>query len=358
MAAIKIKKSTLIEAIQTIKPGLSNKEISGVEQSDCICFMDGKLVAFNDTICVHTKIPLDISSTAIHAAEFMDAINKSNPDEDGNLSLEFKNSELVIKAGVEGKKRKAIIGLTLRNEVKLPSHKIITNIKGWKDLHPDLLRGIAFCIPAAAKSMVKPILQALSFTKEYIDASDGYRISRYFLDGEASKLLGEVPASSLEKMLGTPFNPCQFAISNNFIHFSDGMENTIFSCRVMTGIGDYPHATITKMIFIKDGKEIAFPKDVLTSLERCSIFKPAVEQDEDVQIALTKNTLTISSETSFGWMKDEMESEYSGPEVTFFISPTNLQYILKHTNDAILGSNTIEFETKEFIHSMVLACKD
>ena len=115
-----MRRSDLLAALETVKPGLSNKEM--IEQATSFAFLGDRIVTYNDEISIsHPVQNLNIEG-AVQAEELYKLLSKLKKED---IEITTIDNELQIKCG----RTKA--GLTLQQEIKLPLEEI-TGKRKWK----------------------------------------------------------------------------------------------------------------------------------------------------------------------------------------------------------------------------------
>jgi hypothetical protein len=74
-----MQRQELIDALETVKPGLAQKEI--VEQSSSFAFIDGKVVTYNDEISISHPVEGLKVEGAVRAEELYQLLHRITRDE-------------------------------------------------------------------------------------------------------------------------------------------------------------------------------------------------------------------------------------------------------------------------------------
>lgn len=319
-----IKKSELLKALDTVKPGLSNKEM--IEQSTSFCFMNKNVVTYNDEISVSCPLDVDLEG-AINATELYAFVNKIGGDE-VEMSLN-ENNELVFKAG------KSKAGLRVQSEVTLPLSEI-GEVKKFKKLPDGFLKALKFCMGSCSSDMSRPVLTCVHVNETTVESSDGYRLANFTLSESipVSKFL--LPA----RICGTviAFKPTKIAEGEGWIHFKNE-TNAILSCRVFSE--DFPNTAPHLKV---KGAELEFPKETKAILEKAMIFsKKDSALDESIKVTFAKGKMEIRSESGTGWFEEKARTNYNGDAIVFDITPYLLKDILSDTNKATFSDIKLLF---------------
>ena len=92
---MKVKKENLRNALEIVKPGLSNKEL--IEQSTSFAFIKGRVVTYNDEISISHPVEDLKNSGAIKAEELYALLSKIKEEE---IDIVPQEAEILIKDGV------------------------------------------------------------------------------------------------------------------------------------------------------------------------------------------------------------------------------------------------------------------
>src|SRR5690625_1182784 len=91
---MKIKKSVLLDALEIVRPGLSNDEV--VEQSTSFAFIGDKVITYNDDISVSHPISNLGFEGAVRSQEIYEFLKKSRSE---TVHIEVTENEVKLKCG-------------------------------------------------------------------------------------------------------------------------------------------------------------------------------------------------------------------------------------------------------------------
>lgn len=330
-----MKKENLQYALEVVKPGLANKEV--VEQSTSFAFIDGKVVTYNDEISIsHPVEGLDITG-AIQAEELYQILKKIDKEE---IEISVVDNEIRLTAG------KSRAGLILHQEVKLPLEEIGA-IGKWKALPDNFLKGLQFAVPSCSRDNSRPKLTCVHCSdNNYIEASDGHRISRLTLSDPLPVASFLLPADSTLKVLR--LMPTKIAEGKGWIHFKTE-EGTILSCRVFEEkyLELDPHVKV-------EGNWVTLPETIYDIVDRANIFaKRDSVFDEEITITIEKQKLTVRSESDAGWFEEKTKIE-STDSLKFKITPILFKSIIKETQSFICSNKALRFDGEDWFYVMAL----
>ena len=322
---MRLNKEMLASALELVKPGLATKEF--IEQSTSFAFIEGRVVTYNDEICLsHPVEGLNITG-AIKANEFYQFINKIKKEE---IDVEISDNEILFKSG----RTKA--GFTLQKEIKLPLDEVAEKGR-WKKLPEDFSHYLSLAAGACGKDDTLRKATCVYIQKEGIlIGSDGNKIMKCDLETDFEINTCLLDAHSALEVVS--LNPYKVAESEGWLHFKT-KKGTILSCRLL----DDTYMSNIEELIVVEGVEITFPNTIINMLERASVFaKRDYILDENVDIQIEKNKLCITAKSDTGWYKDSIKI-VSEEDVAFSITPYLLRDILKETKNFRLSENAVKF---------------
>jgi len=336
---MKLKRSDLKAALEVVKPGLV---VNGVlEQSDSFAFVEDSVVTFNQELSISHPIEgMDITG-AVKADELYGLLAKLKAEE---LDISTTAEELLIKS----ERTKA--GLRLFADITLPLDQL-KNKGEWIKLDKDFLKALRFTMASCANQTSRPVLQNIHIHQTGLEASDGFRVSRYNVKTGLDNVL--LRASSAIKIL--QLNPVEVTMGgdtehgDSWIHFRNE-AGTIISC--MTTSEEYPNTdTVVKV----KGESITFPKAMDAMIDRAHVFsKDSDFLREKIEVVLDKRVLKMRAESETGWIEDSAPIRYDGEAFTFNVIPYLFKDILQETQTCILGKDRVKFETEDWVYVAIL----
>ena len=338
---MKILKAELIEKLEAVKPGLSNKEI--IEFADSFSFNGEHLITYNDFICV--KCPLDSGFIGtIKADAFYKIVKQIKPDKEGFIEITEENNELHLKA------KKAISGVPINREGSISLEELGQTPKKWSTLPDNFAEGIRLASFCASKDASNAKLTCLHIDKNMVESSDGLRAFRFTLDSEINQ---EFLLPAFISPVITQHQIQKYNLTKNWIHFKT-KGDIILSCRM------YQEQTFpdTSFLFDKGKDKVIFPEGIKESLERAIIFLPQAIEEQVTQIQITKKSIQVSSQSEAGWFKEKNICK-NEKEVSFEINPFFLKDILKNTQSATIieknGFELLIFQTKTWQYAISIS---
>ena len=321
-----LNKQKLKEALEIVKPGLSNKET--IQQTSSFAFLGDRIVTYNDEISIsHPLEGLEIEG-AIPAENLYKFLGKIKKDE---VELTLEGNEIII---VSGRSR---AGLTIESEVKLPLQEI-SGDKLWQELPENFNKFMSFAMTACSRNSSEPILGCVNVSKEgFLEASDGFRIVQCHLGSEMPLKTFLMPSTSILQIV--KIQPNLISEGNGWIHFKNE-ERTVISCRIFEGV--FP--AVEKHLEVK-GTKIILPRTIDEILDRAMVFaKKDSALDENVEITIENRRLKIRAESESGWFEESANIQYEDEKIQFNITPFLLKDILNETQECLVGKDKLKFE--------------
>jgi DNA polymerase III sliding clamp (beta) subunit (PCNA family) len=317
-----MNKSSLLKALEVVKPGLSNKDT--VEQTDTFGFKNGRVTTYNDEISISHPVDIDVEG-CIKAEELYAFLKKVKGDE---IEISLENNEIQFKAG------RAKAGLTLNSKVSQPLGEIDAP-KKWMPLPENFSLAIKMAAEVVKKDITQPILNCVHLKSNYVESTDNYRIYRYKFDNFNIGHSMLLPAKSAKELI--KINPTEISVGDEWIILRN-KENTEFACR--TKYGEFPN--VIKFLKVK-GEKITFPKSVLEIVDRAEVFAKRDDIfDEEITVEVKNEKIHFSSSSDTGWFKEyaKVKCEHN---FKFSMTPILFKDILNETRTSIFNGKTLKF---------------
>jgi DNA polymerase III sliding clamp (beta) subunit (PCNA family) len=335
---MKIKKDELKQALEIVKPGLANKEI--IEQTTSFAFTEGKVVTYNDEICISHPLPDVELQGVIKAEELYKFLSKVKNDE---IIITTEENEIQMKAG------RARAGFALMLEISLPLEEELKKESDWKPLPEKFLKALGFAIPCVAKDMSNPKLVCIHLNeKGVVEATDNFRLVRYELGEKLSFSSTLIPGVSMKEVL--KIKPTHVSSGRGWLHFKNE-QGTEISCRTL----DEKYVNVSDALPKDEGAfDFVFPKETTEVLDKAEIFMKQMNE-EGVNVSIAGTRLVVSSESETAWFKESIKiEEHKGKDFSFSITPYLLQGILKDTCTCKVYESMLKFSSEDWIYISTL----
>ncbi len=334
-----ISKAKLVQALEKTRPGLANKEM--IEQSTSFVFSNGKIITYNDEISIaHPLEELKNIEGVVKAEELYKLLTKMTDDE---LKISVVNNEFRITA----KNVKA--GLVIEQEIKLPLLKNI-QLEKWQPLPENFLDALKLVMFSCSRDMSKPVLTCLNITPNYVEASDGFRVTRRNLKGKIQTIGAFlIPESSVKQVIS--YDVESIFVDEEWVHFKT-KDNTTLSCRVFHD--NYPNIDATGILEV-DGIELHFPSNLDKVIERVGVFANKQDLvDSEVYIEIADKKFKVRGQNEYGWVEEECRINYNKNPIKFSTNPNFLKDIIPLTRKCTVGLEKMKFVGDDWVHVLVL----
>lgn len=334
-----ISKAKLIEALEKTKPGLANKEM--IEQSTSFVFFDGVIFTYNDEISVTYPLEeLKDLQGAVKAEELYELVTKISDDE---LEVDTVYNELRIVAG------NVKAGLVLEEEIKLPILEDIKS-KDWQPIPENFLEALKFVSFSCSKDMSKPVLICINVTPDYVEASDGFRVTRRNLKTKLS--IPEaflIPKFSAQHL--SNYDVVSIAVDEEWAHFQ-AKDGTTISCRVFND--NYPDIDSLGILDV-EGIELNLPDNLDETIERVAVFAKQHDlMSYEVYVEVANNKLKVKGQNEYGWVEEECEINYKKHPISFSTDPNFLRDMVRLTKKCTVGKEKMKFVGDDWVHVLAL----
>jgi hypothetical protein len=306
-----IKRTELKEALEIVKPGLSNKEI--IEQSTSFAFMEDRVVTYNDKISMSHPVKGLAITGAVKAEEMYQLLSRMKAED---MELEVSENEITIKAG------KSAAGLRLTSEITLPLEEI-DEIGKMQKLPVDFLEGIRLAVQVCSRDMSKEVLTCINVAGDKLISSDNVRISQVQMKTGIPVDNFLLPADVVPLVL--KMKATKISLTEAWVHFSNE-AGTILSARIFTDI--FPD--IARFLQLPKGAvKITLPDNLIEIIDRASVFsKKEHSLDERVTIQIETKKIKVKGESDTGWYSELAKCNYEGDTITFDMTPFLFKDIL------------------------------
>ena len=329
--SILANRAQLLQVLETVRPGLSSKET--IQQSTAFVFQDGVVSTFNDEVSCRTKsgLPRDFAG-AVPSDPLLRALQKMSEEE---VSLTAKGGELRVK----GKGRE--VGVRMEAEIVLPLD-LVEPPGEWADLPENFEDALKTVVDVTGTNAEEFFTVCVQFTPDWVEATDRFQIARYNLDtGADSPFL--VRSASLKPLIA--LNPTRVSQTKEWLHFRNPAK-LFYSCRrhvydQYPDLGQYLEFT---------GTPTVLPKGAADAAQLAAIFSGEDKDNDKVSVTLSRGTMTVRGEASYGWAREEMRTTYDGPTIEFRISPALLTQIVTRHNECRIEPGRLKVEGNQWTY--------
>ena len=345
---MKIKNQELLEALEKVRPGLSNKAI--VEQTDHFIFDKDYVRTYNDRISISYPFKTGFC-VAVKADEFFKFVSKIQQDDEVDFDLD--GSFLVMSGKNMGRAKVAVSSEVVCPIVDLKSRK-------WPKLPKNFSEAIRFASFSAGSNMLARELTCLWIKDKYILSSDGFRATKFEMDEPMPEFL--MPATIAQEL--SKFSPDSYQIESQGVwhHFRQGTK-LFFHCRVFEGtwLNGF-NAEVSEDdvfgLFDNKGDVVKIPEGLVETVERAKVFAENIEQGQDmIFLSVDSGKLRCRGEGILGDIEKEFEIDYKEKSFDVYVSANALIEILGHVKEMKVSESRLSFEGPNFQHVITLMQK-
>lgn len=333
---MKIKREELLAELESVQPGLSNKE--ELEQSSCYVFKDGQVVTFNDELACSIKCNIGLEG-AIHASALLDILRKL-PEE--FLDIEAKKGEIVII----GKKGRRKCGITREAKISLPI-SVVDKPGEWKEIPDGFLKAIERARWCASSNPEQFKLTCIHISPKWIEACDNAQVSRTTLaTGVQRSIL--VRRDSIKHAVDATMT--HFCETKNWIHFKNE-TGLVLSCRRF--VDEYVD-NLERILEFK-GSKITIPNGIGDAADKASLFLENLKEEPQVKVDLSPGQVVVGGRGMHGWFREKRSLSYSGPALSFYIAPKLLIDLAKQHKEAEITEGKLRIVTGKTVYVVCLS---
>lgn len=313
----------MLNVLQMCRPALAKKEI--IEEAVRFIFTGDVVTAFNDELCVIHPFETDFQCS-VNGEELFKILDGIK-EEVVNITVEEDQMRVKSKRTRAG--LSTIVGEKERVDKLIKKLQDATVGKGfWRRLPTNFIEGIVLCMFSASKDMTTGVRCCVAAKDDKIYSTDSVRISRFTMNGEVKELL--IPARNAVELVKYPIK--KYGKSEGWIHFLTD-DNVMFNCRMM--VGEYPY-TIDRF-FREPENEIVVPDDMKDVMKNAAIMATGDEVvAKMVEMKIEKGRILCRSEKDRGWLEKEIDFDYKGKVITFYINPIFFAQILEKATSLFL----------------------
>lgn len=332
-----MNREVLINALDSISPGLCDKPT--IDQGTCFIFSDGNVFTFNENVACSRPVEIDIEG-AVPSKTLM-ALLRKLPDE--NLTIRTDDNRLTIQA----KGRRGSIAI--EPEILLPI-SAIESPDNWQPLtNPETFcEAIQAGVQCAGSDENQFLTICVHITPHYVEATDNMRAGRFKVEtGIPENVLVRADSIAAVPTLGLT----EFALTETWLHLR-GESGLVYSCRRWPDSFHNltPHLEAT-------GARVTLPKGLGDAVDRAAVFarEAATEKATTARVAVDIRAtdggrLRVRGESAAGWFEERKTVKYSGPPISFLVTPELLRSLLDTDNKCTVSERVIRVATSNFVY--------
>lgn len=327
---MKIKKLNLLNELELVSSGLSNREI--LEQSDSFVFVEGTLFTFNEEVSCRIDSCLEDLTAAVKAKPLLEVLRKMSEDE---IEINFDDSEFRVR----GKRREA--GIRLEKDITLPI-RTVEEAEEWNPLPDDFDQAVELVAQCASNDQSQFHCTCIQITPNELQATDNFQLAQYKINVPVSKTT-LVRRDSLKAIVDLGMD--QISETENWLHFKN-QNGLVVSCRKYE-IGTFPDFS---SVIEFDGEKTKLPTGISDAVEKAQIFSSENLDTDLILVELKSGKFRIRGEGSNGWFTEVRKVAYSGNDLSFRIAPKLLIQLCNQHDECELNKERIKVQFDNFTY--------
>jgi DNA polymerase III sliding clamp (beta) subunit (PCNA family) len=332
-----VDRRELMLALEKVSPGLTTEEV--LEQSDCFVFLNGRLMTYNDNICVNLPLTFGGWNGAVKSQKLLSILSKMDAT---SVMVEVSDKELRISSN------KSRMGIPAQHNVLLPVQEVKPPESGsdsWKALPKDFTTALRFCMFSTARdAKAEQILNCIHVKGNQAESCDDFRATRYTMESglESDLLIPRLQALQLAKLSLT-----HIAVDSAFLHFITD-DHVVFSCRRVS----FGYPNLDKLLTV-EGQDLTLPDTLGETLQRAGVFS-SDNEDDYVEIQVQGGMILVTGKGNSGWFQERDKCTFPG-NISFFINPATFREALAVMHTIKVTDNRIGIKGDKFIHAVCLS---
>lgn len=324
MKPVKINRDALLACLQQAEPGLSKNE--RLEQSSCFVLRRGRVVTFNEDMCIRVPgpFPKDVTA-AVQSRSFMGWLKKVP---DPVLRMKFTDDHLHINGQGKGTK------IRYTDRITLPVDSVeVPDKDDWNDLPPNFGEAIAIVSECTGKEKKKTALSCVHLTPGWVEAAEGFQATRYKIKLPFDRPFLAKP-TALKHAVALDCN--EIAVGGDWVHFRSP-SGVVVSCRRH----DQEFMDLTESLRMDDGVTAELPEGLDGAVERGEVFSKENETNYLV-VAIEDGMLTVTAVGMTGKCWEDHNVKYAGDPIAFLIAPNMLAEVVKRSSKVKIGDGKLK----------------
>jgi hypothetical protein len=328
LAESRVDREAFLRVLELTEPGLAQRET--LEQSSCYCFVNGEVITFNEELSVRGTSGLDNKfNGAVRGDKLLESLRKLTEEQ---IVIAQEDGKFVVR----GKKRK--FWVRLESEVTLPYTMIEVPDK-FKPLPDDFSEAVQMVSGCCATSDDGSNFNTmcLNIAPGWVEACDTLKMCRWnlqtnFKEPCALKYQSTRPIHRL--------GVTQVALSKSWLHFKNARGFTLSARKYLN---DWPSDALDPWLD-EEGEVVSLPKGLKEACEKSQVFTMDNGDSDLVSVALKATRVIIKGEGPLGGYEETSKVEWSGPEITFLVSPKVLSDLVDKYSEVIVTPRSLKIQ--------------
>lgn len=334
---MQVKREPVLNALEMVRPGLSQKEI--VEQSSCFLFEGSQLVTYNEDVSCRMKSPLNGFTGAVQAQPLLALLSKLAEEV---VDISKQEGEMIVK----GKGRRAGI---IMEEKPLNHGRLVDKPLKWGRLKPIFQEALATVRQCASTDASQFNMSCVHVTPNYVEACDNFQAIRFRVKTPIKHPVLIQAESTIPVIESDPLEVAE-SKGQVWLHFRNASGLNLSLHAVETD-EDYPD--LSQPLKIR-GEKCVLPKGLAAAVQKAHIFSVENPEHNQVRIQLKTNTLRIRGEGANGWYQETKQMEYSGKPMSFLIPPKILEDLSEKHIQCELSDRYLRVQTENYVYTTAI----
>jgi hypothetical protein len=332
-SSVEVKKSALLLALSSIKPGITTKGQS--DGMSYFFFTGDRVISFNNSISISYPIVTGFSGF-IKADALYNVVTKAKNE---TFTFSRADNKLQMKAGKVELDFMSKTDNNVSSRVSVVSESFKSSEK--KPLPDNFIECVSLCSHIASNEEDKQTLTCIHIDGNEITSTDNKRIAIASMSSPMDKML--LKAKEMKALIA--IKPLYYHPTKSWIHFSND-QGCVFS--ILDVKGEYPNM---RQFMEFDGVCVSLPESILEGIDIASIFTDSI--DPMITISIANGVCKIYKKSDMGNVNFEDSIDYSGEDISFYINHAMLQEMMIHSTKLIIDGTKARLVNENF--SMVTA---
>jgi DNA polymerase III sliding clamp (beta) subunit (PCNA family) len=311
---MQINRTDFISILKKIQPGIDDNS-TNINGMDCFIFMDGRIHSHDDAVSISAKTEIE-EHFAVSATEFYAILSKFTKE---FVEMAIGENSLSLKSG----KAKAVI-LFRKDDVSKRIHDIAPKDDAWIKLPTQFSAMLKALTLKNVPADIQAKIGGVFINGDVMVSSDNFSIIRY----RHTSAINRMWLSPRAVALVAKEEVTHYCMQGAWIHFKN--DNIRLSCRRLID-EKYPYEQYKAILNSVKPRGISgiFTKDIISVLERATVF--AKDKDGDLVVALTFDgkLCTVTSGGGVGSFEEETNVTSSTDiPIRICLSVTRLKQVL------------------------------
>ena len=332
-----VPREDFLRLLECVRPAVTPKDIS--EQSSCVAFKGGFLHAYSEDVYCRVKTPFPEEwEGAVPFPPLYTILSKLSESE---VSVVLTKNEISIK----GKGRQTDI--RAEAQITMPFDGVtLPKKEDWKKTSPHFADALSLVESCAGKDADDFGLTCIHITPKFVEAADKIsQMARHYVKtGLESPVL--IRRDSLAPVAAMA--PIKIAVAGNWLHMRTA-AGSLYSARLNEG----GYVNLDKAFEIK-GQKVSLPKGLKEASDKAEVFSSEDKDNNLVMVTLVPGKVRLKGTGDSGQHREWKKIQYTGPSMSFMVSPKLLREILDRNNEVHIQSDRMIVGSDKWVYASIL----